>query len=299
LNTEIFPVYPEFRSIKVEDLPVFNSAFKDDPPLISEFTFTNIYAWREVYNFKVSALEGQLILLSELGEKKRFFPPIGKGNTKKNMAAILTGGKGKFIRVPEEIKQMFEEEERFAIEPDRDNSDYLYRADDLIKLPGRKYDGKRNLINKLKSTYTYEYSGLGASHIEDCLEFEERWCTIRNCDSVEGLDNERRAIREMVNNFSLFSLIVGAIRIEDRICAVAIGQRLNPETLVMHVLKADPEITGLYQAMSNEFLLANGRDFDYVNMEQDLGVEGIRKAKLSYHPLRIVNKYDLFLRGGQ
>ena len=137
---------------------------------------------------------------------------------------------------------------------------------------------------------------LDASDISRCLEFEEKWCSIKDCDSVEGLNNERNAIKEMVSNFSEFNLIAGAVEIKNSILALAIAERLNLNTLVMHVLKADPNVPGLYQVMMNEFLEASGGAFEYVNLEQDLGVEGLRRSKESYHPVKMINKYSISLK---
>ncbi|MDD5730387.1 MAG: phosphatidylglycerol lysyltransferase domain-containing protein [Candidatus Omnitrophica bacterium] len=285
--------YPEFKPVGLEDLEAFNQALKQFPPVISELTFTNIYSWRKAYQFEVASLGGFLILRSGPENKKSFFRPIGSGDMKAVMEKILEDTGAGFVRIPEITKKMFENEKKYIIEADPDNFDYLYRTEDLIELPGRKYDGKRNLIKNFKSAYEFHYTEFDDSNIKDCLEFEEFWCTLKNCDSVTGLGNERQAIKEMVDNFSIFKLIAGAIKVKERICAVAIGQRLNQYTLVMHVLKADPNMAGLYQAMNNEFLSRQARGFTYVNMEQDLGLAGLRKAKQSYHPVEMIKKYTL------
>lgn len=289
--------YPDFKPLEIEDSDLFNQAFKSNPPIISEFTFTNLYAWRQIHKLQIADLDNFIIVRSDSQKQMRFFNPIGSGNIKAAIEHILKDTKSIFMRVPEITKSLFHNDPRFKIDPDRDNSDYLFKTDDLIALKGARYDGKRNLIKKFKSMHRYEYMKLKASNANECLEFEEAWCSLKDCDSVEGLDNERRAIREMVENFSNFGLIGGAIKVEGRICAVAIGQELNRKTLVMHILKADPNMTGLYQLINNEFLAQEGSRFEYVNLEQDLGIEGLRKAKLSYHPVEMIGKYALSLSG--
>ncbi len=285
------PKYPDFKPLGIEDANVFNRFFKEYPPEISEFTFTNLYAWRETYKFKAAISGGMLIVCSESEKQKRFFYPVGAGDIKPVMEDILKGTGGIFMRIPEAVKVLFENDARFKVDLDMDNSDYLYKTADLAALAGRKYDGKRNLIKNFKSEYEYEYLALKAENAAECLEFEEEWCTIKDCDSVESLDNERRAIKEMIRNCSSFGVLAGAIKVEGKISAVAIGERLNPNTLVLHILKANPNIEGLYQVMNNEFIVRQGADFEYVNLEQDLGVEGLRKSKLSYHPVKMIKKY--------
>jgi uncharacterized protein len=289
------PKYPDFRPLEIEDMNIFNKAFNIKPVLISEFTFANLYGWREIYGFEAAFMDPTIILRSGSGGQNRFFEPIGEGDTRSAIEHILEDTGGAFIRIPEATRAMFENGPRFKIVADIDNYDYLYNTADLIALAGKKYDGKRNLIKKLKSMHEYEYIKLDPSHVDECFEFEELWCTIRDCDSVEGLNNERRAIREMIKNCELFGLFAGAVKLEGRIRAVAIGQRLNGNTLVMHVLKADPNITGLYQLIFNEFLIREAKGFDFVNLEQDLGIEGLRKSKLSYHPVSMIKKFSLSL----
>ncbi len=285
--------YPDFSPLALEDKPLFDRAFKADPPQVSEFTFTNLYAWRNVYGFMVSLLSDCIVFYAQAGGERKFFCPVGCPDKKAAMEALREDGAAVFIRVPEGIKTLFEGDPRVIIEADHDNADYLYKAADLVKLEGRKYDGKRNLIRKFKSARAYEYAALAASNVDECLEFQEKWCVIKNCDTVEGLSNERQALSEMIAPFSEFNLLGAMIKVEGEVSGVALAEALNPQTLVVHALKADPGIPGLYQALCNEFLSRQDEAFTYVNMEQDLGVEGLRKAKRSYHPVAMVKKFTL------
>jgi hypothetical protein len=294
----IIPKYPDFRELEISDLNAVSEALRANPPVISELTFTNIYCWKELYKPQVSLWNGFLILCSDCVLERKFFVPIGAGNIRTIMAELLKKRNCLFFRVPEAVKSLFEGDPVYRIEFDADNSDYLFKTTDLITLPGRKYDGKRNLIKKFKSFYNYQYLKLTSSHVDECFQFEEEWCAIKHCDSVEGLFKERRAIREMIAYCSEFGLVGGAIRVEGKICALAIGQRLNHNTLVMHALKANPTMAGLYQVICNEFLANEAREYELVNMEQDLGVEGLRKSKLSYHPVEMLNKYTIRLKEG-
>ena len=312
----MIPLYPSFGPLEKSDQPLFEQAFADNPPEISEYTFTNLYAWRTIYQFQaslrdgfillrpqkystqelpVSARTGSIIVPSDKDAPPVFFPPVGKGNPKETMLAILKETRGSFVRLPETVKNLFENDAHVFFEFDADNADYLFLADDLVNLKGKKYDGKRNLIKKFKSMYQYEYVSAGQDRIKEYLDFADAWCVVKGCDTVESLNDERSAFKEMLAHFSDFNIKAGAIKIEGRIRAFVLAQKLNPETLVIHMLKAYSEITGLYQTVYNEFLARQDRDFGYVNMEQDLGVAGLRKAKLSYQPVRILKKYTMRL----
>ncbi|MBF0522574.1 MAG: DUF2156 domain-containing protein [Candidatus Omnitrophica bacterium] len=285
--------YPVFEDLRFEDLAIFNKEFLDNPPSISEYTFTNLYAWREPYKLKACLLGRFIILRSEAGPQMRFFDPIGTGDKKSVMEEIFQKDNGIFVRLPEETIALFSNDPRFQVGLDRDNSDYLYKAEELITLQGAKYDGKRNRIKKFRSTCGYEYIPMTAMNAQECMAYEDQWCILKNCDGVEGLSHERQAIREMTKHFLDFELVGGAIKIEGMIRAVALAQRLNPETLVMHVLKADATLSGLYQTMLHEFLSREAGNYLYVNFEQDLGEAGLRKSKQSYHPLKMIQKYTL------
>lgn len=285
--------YPTFQPLTKDCRPLFDAAITLDPAEISELTFTNLYAFRNAYQLSISELQGFILLRSDSLKTPRFFKPVGAGNFSAIIIRVCSESYGEFIRMPQASIKVFENNSSFILTQDRDNYDYLYRREELATLPGRRFDGKRNLIKKFKSSYAFEYMALSADNIHECLQFEERWCTIKDCDSVEGLRNERAALREMADNFAEFDLKGAALTIDGKASAVAIGQRLNKDTMVMHILKADPNIPGLYQAMLNEFLLRDASGFEYINLEQDLGIEGLRKSKLSYHPFSLVQKYTL------
>jgi len=289
------PTYPEFRALIKEDKPAFDAAFREFAPLISEFTFTNLYSWRHHYQVKVARRGDFLVLRTEADPGGAFFEPIGPSLGKAVvMAEMLGTGQAKFIRVGQATKDLCVKDGRFRIEYDRDSNDYLYRTKDLIGLAGSKYDGKRNLIRQFKAKNNYTYARFDKDHVQICRDFGKRWCRIKNCDDDPGLSAERLAMVEMLEVFSCADIIAGGITISGELCAVAIGERLNLDTLVMHALKADPRITGLYQAITHEFLKNEAVGFEYVNFEEDMGIEGLRKSKLSWHPFRLIDKYKIY-----
>ncbi|MDD5195532.1 MAG: phosphatidylglycerol lysyltransferase domain-containing protein [Candidatus Omnitrophica bacterium] len=287
------PRYPHFEELSLDQKHIFDEILRKEQPKISEFTFTNLFSWRTAHRFSVSVFGDFLIVRSGNRPTPRFLKPLGEGNPREVIEQIFADSQGLFMALPETIKDLFTDDAHFTVELDRDNCDYLFVREDLVALKGSKYDGKRNLIKNFKSRYNYEYVALDSSNAAEALDFQERWCVLKNCESVEGLSSERKAIEEMLAHFEPFRLIGGAIRLEGKIYAIAIGEQLNSQTLVMHALKADPNITGLYQTINNEFLSRLPEYFRYVNFEQDLGIPGLRKAKLSYHPSEIVKKYTL------
>lgn len=296
------PAYPSFRPLELADKPLFDGLFRASPPEISEYTFTNLYAWRRVYNFQICRLADFIILRLERSGQQFFFDPIGTGSgpaeaKKEAISKIATDSAAGFVRLPEATAALFQRESVWSVIPDPDNSDYLFETKQLIELKGKKYDGKRNLIRNFSSHYPHEFAPLGQAHVGESLGFAAAWCAVKGCDKVPGLRDERVAFVEMLYNLSSFNIIAAAIRVEGQIAAIGLAEPLNPDTLVMHALKARSDMPGLYQTMVREFLAHAGSGYAYLNMEQDLGVAGLRTAKRSYHPVRMVRKYAVRRKG--
>lgn len=285
--------FPPFRPLAKKDQTLIERTLEKNPPEISEFTFTNLFAWRDVYRFEIALFDKLILLRSATNQIKKFFPPIGSGNCQEVFKLVLSSSSAFFVRVPEAMKKKLEKEPGFVFAEDRDNFDYVYTIDDLVTLKGARYDGKRNFIKRFKAFYDYEYVPVTSSNAKECLDFEKKWCSIKQCDANEGLRNERTAFEEMIKQYASFHLLGAMLKVSGQIVAVAIAQELNPTTLVVHMLKADAGFVGSYQAMVNEFLSHYTGQYQLVNFEQDLGVEGLRKSKLSYHPIRMVKKYSV------
>ena len=167
---------------------------------------------------------------------------------------------------------------------DRDQSDYVYRASDLIDLPGRKYQRKRNRVNKFKKSVEFEYRDLTENLVPRVTVLQEHWCHVRACHLDPGLFEEDNAVFEALTHFGRLDYSGGVIIIEDRVVAFSLGEPLNPDTAVIHIEKANPEVPGLYNAINQFFCRARWSEMKFINREQDLGVDGLREAKLGYQP---------------
>lgn len=291
------PQYPDFKVLEMSDKIFFDSIFKQINPEISEYTFSNLISWNDYYHFQYSALNNIVLVMINKNKENLFFSPIGNVTDCFDVIEKITAvDNSKFIRVSEDIAAYFKDKSNYNVELDLDNSDYVYLTDDLMYLHGVKYDGKRNLIKNFKTKFQYEYVSDCYDMIKDCLDFEELWCVEKDCQHVESLKNEKKAVEVMLNNIKEFEIIAGGLKIDNKLAAICLAQRLNKDTLVLHVLKAMRSFSGLYQTMLNEFIIHEARDFKFVNMEQDLGVEGLRKAKQAYHPCKMINKYNLSIK---
>ena len=181
-----------------------------------------------------------------------------------------------------------------APKPSLSLEDYLYNGDDLRELKGRKYHSKRNHLSNFRKNYPdYEYQSLTADMLEDVWEYINLWCKQKECSGKfsPGLICEKQAIREALDHFGELDYKGAVIRLNGQIEAFTMGEKINDETVVIHVEKANGTINGLYSAINQEFLLHQWPDVAFVNREEDTGDEGLRKAKMSYHPVALVKKY--------
>ena len=295
------PEFPRFKDLTLEDKPPCDQLFTQFPPVISEFTFTNLFIWRHAYQIKISRLQNFLCLLSEQGGSSFFFPPIGEGDVIKCYQSFLQylGGKGippKIVRVPEAVVAQIDwKTSGMKVELDRNQCDYVYLTQDLIELKGRKYHRKRNHIKQFQEKYSYQYIPLTPEWIPQCLQLETEWCDLRHCEASPGLLNESFAIKEAFTHYEELGVKGGAILINGKVEAFTLGDPLNPDTVVIHIEKANPAYEGIYPTINQAFLENQWSGYAYVNREQDLGEEGLRKAKESYFPHRLVNKYTVTL----
>ena len=187
----------------------------------------------------------------------------------------------------------------FDIQADPNNFDYVYLAENLIKLSGRKYHSKKNHLNSFHSNYPQaEYLPITEEIIPQCREELNSWYRMRSQELPDDpfIGYELAAIHEVFDNFSDFKLRGGAIRIDEKIVAFTFGEQLNEDTAVIHVEKADPNVRGAYPAINQGFVAHEWSDMTYINREEDMGLEGLRKAKESYKPVKMIEKFIATLK---
>ncbi len=290
----MIPSFPDARAIDLSDKPLFDRLFKDLQPEISEFTFTNLLCWQEAYGFQVSKIEDFLIIRFSKGDKEYFFDLIGRGDSKKVIKQCLEEfGDARFVRLPFSTAVLFNNETGYKSIEDRDNFDYAYRRQDLVQLKGKKYDAKRNFIKRFFNLYKPVCRKASPVDVEQCIRFHNEWCDDKVCDQDLGLKREKQAILEMLKNCHALGLSGVVIEIDNQIKAFSIGEPLNDTTFVIHAEKASAKFVGIYQAINNFFASVIPKQFKFINREQDLGIENLRKAKTSYQPASLVKKFTL------
>ncbi|MHA2397397.1 MAG: DUF2156 domain-containing protein [Promethearchaeota archaeon] len=299
------------KAIELSDKPLFDKYFKNYPPEISEFSFTNLFMWRNSYKFLYVEYNEHLILFSResLGkytlnlpkESSSLFllPPIGP-NPVSLMIQIFQDFQGvEFHRVPEEFKEGIIKSEQFPslnleIVEDRNNWDYIYEVENLKTLPGNRYRQNRRWLNKFLENYQFDFQLISEEVIEKVKKLQVEWWLKRGGEEDTALEEEQKAIYEALDNFTELNFKGALLCIDDTCAAYTFGEMLSPDTLVIHIEKAHKEFEGAYQAINNLFVKNCCEDVLYVNREQDLGIPGLRRAKESYKPLHMVKKSIIF-----
>ncbi len=224
--------------------------------------------------------------------------PVGTGDVKPVLEALIEdaeemGAKLRMLGVCVGTKADIEAAMpgRFTFTEDRDYFDYIYLRTDLATLKGKRFQAKRNHINKFKKQYPdYEYKPLTPGLVPECLKLEEEWCRANNCEEQLALGAERKSMTYALNNLEALGLTGGVLHVNGKIAAFTYGAPINHETWDTCVEKADTEIEGSYAMINYEYANHIAEQYIYVNREEDLGLEGLRKAKLSYQPVILLEK---------
>lgn len=275
---------------------------------VSHQNFTNIFAWSEIYRYRVARLNDFLVLKGRLPTGDYYFYPVGLGDPKTVLAAMKQDAADcghEFIMLgltPDKVTELNNlYPNGFAYQEMRDSFDYVYRLDKLVTLRGNKLHAKRNHINRFKATRSWSFELISSDNLLECWKMNLIWCKKNGCHEDKQLANEDCAVRRCFKNYTPLGLEGGLIRLDDKVIAYTMGEKLNNNTYIIHIEKAFGEIRGAYQMINREFAAFIQEKYPkvvYVNREEDMGYEGLRKAKLSYHPDKMEEKYEArFLQG--
>jgi len=284
------------RPLTLDDNQFVTEYLRRFPPVVSELTFTNLFAWRHTRPIWIDEFKDSLLIFAET---KTGLAILGNPVGPVSLPEVFTEYTSRIAgadRFPKDKIPEFLLDGATIVE-DRDNADYVYRREDLATLAGRHFTKKRNHINQCLAAYDCQYELITEKTVPECLAMQDRWCAARDCKTEPGLCGEYRAIEETLRHYGEFPITGGAIRIDGTIEAFAIGERLNPSTAVWHFEKAMSQFHGLGQLINQWFARENLAGFTYINREQDLGIPGLRKAKESYFPDHLVKKVRIVLPG--
>ncbi|SCP98321.1 DUF2156 domain-containing protein [Anaerobium acetethylicum] len=287
----------EFRRPELEDKQLIEQYLHMKKMMGCEMTFGNIYLWSRHYGVTFAVINDMLVFKSSWGKNPSFVYPVGKGDVKAVIDTLEQycaelGCKLHFHSVSEE--QFAELDSlypgKYEIEYMRDSADYVYELEKLVSLAGKKYHGKRNHINRFIENNNWSYEAITRHNLEDCFQMALMWRKENLCDDDEGKTAELCVTLNALRLFEELDFMGGLIRVDGEVIAFTIGEPLSDDTFVIHIEKAFSKIQGAYPMINQQFLQHACMNYKYVNREEDMGSEGLRKAKLSYQPVFLVQK---------
>ena len=272
-----------------------------------EYCFNTLYMWQDAYKTSYSIQKDFAIIVGEYeGNRFSILPLAKKENIGKAIQYTLNyfeeiGKKIYFRGITKEIKEILEKEykDKFEYIEERDLFDYVYDAESLRTLKGRKNQKKRNHLNYFTKEYEgrYEYRLLNKSDFEECIKVIKKWTLSKEENDVfdESMDDELIAIKKIFKNYEILKdkIKIAGVYIDNKLEAFTMGEYINKDMALIHIEKANPSVRGLYPFINQQFIANEFVDVMFVNREEDLGIEGLRKSKLSYHPIRFVEKYTI------
>jgi uncharacterized protein len=263
--------------------------------IASDYSFLNLWGWADAYGLEW-AWEKNLIWIRQTVPEPKYWAPVGLWNEIEWQRVFESIPRpSEFIRVPESLLTIWQKSNlTLSVSEARGHWDYLYAISELKELKGNRYHKKKNLINQFYKKYNPQYVAFDPSLVDQALALQTDWCLWRDCESSVTLEAENRVIEKTLAHWEkIGNLIGGGISLNGRLSAYTVAEPISNTTIVIHFEKADPEITGAYQAINQMFLSSLPEAFSVVNREQDLDDPGLRKAKLSYHPIDYLKKFTV------
>jgi hypothetical protein len=288
----------DFKPVTLEDRDFFVKHYQRFPQSHSDNTFTNMVCWNDYAHYRYAYVEDCIVLSSTIAEMTRFRPPIGPHNPDLLREVMMLAAQSEeelpFVILDPETKDwMAGLYPELEFHPERRYSEYVYLATELAELPGKGFLTIRHQLNRFRKTCTPQVEEIGEGNISEIREFLDQWCEWKDCESDPTLASEKDAVIFAISHYRELELSGLAIRSEGKIGAMSLFEGLNKDTALVHFEKGLPDCKGIYRAINAETAKILARDYTYINRESDMGVEGIREAKMRYHPHHMVEVHML------
>lgn len=282
----------EFRPVRLEDKAAIERFTRPSGICNCDLAFANMYCWEGTYRSAWCVEEGFLLIRFYIDGSHHigYMQPLGEGDFTHLIPSLEADARaaGQPLRIsgltPEGAAAVRRAHPEFGIWRNRDYEDYVYRADDLRNLTGRRYQPKRNHINRFEAAYDYRYEELTPALAPECMRLEREWRAGHDSHAAE-LTAEQRAMQRAFDHFGELELRGGALFVGEKLVAFTIGSAINDEAFCIHVEKADTRYDGAFTMINRLFAQHLLPHYTLIDREEDLGLEGLRQSKLSYHPL--------------
>lgn len=286
-----------WKKIELSDRERISEYYRAENTGSCELTFANNYLWASHYQVRYAVIEGMLVFLSD-GERLSVTYPLGNGDAKKVLDGLMQyfEEQGSAFQMHLVSKEQFAKLEllypgKFQIAYDRDAADYVYESEKLITLSGKKLHGKRNHINKFKAMHdNWSYEPITDENTPECIEMAQKWRVLNGCEDDPEKQAEFCVTLNALKMRKELGLVGGLLRLDGEVIAFTLGEPGTGDTFIVHIEKAYADIQGAYPMINQQFVEHEAAAYRYINREEDTGAEGLRKAKLSYYPVMLLEK---------
>lgn len=295
-----------FKLITLEDKEWMKNYLRESDFQGCDYSFTNLFLWKDISQVEVADYAGMLCIRSKRLSRNQYIYtfPAGNGDLRQAVEAMRRNARQEnnpFVLrgFGEQEKKRLEEAcpGQFEFESIRKEWDYLYSVEALAELKGKKYHGKRNHIARFMDRGEWELRPITAENKEACKAMCDRWYEKQKENGKTDSLLDRPVVETAFEHFETFGLTGVALYLEGEIVGVTMGEPLNSDTFAVHIEKAYSDIQGAYPMLNKQFVLNFMQGFTYVNREEDDGEPGLRKAKESYYPVKMLEKYYAYEKG--
>lgn len=290
----------ELKNIELNDYQKLKKYLQNDNELSCENSFANLFLWHGDYRNSFSLINDCLIIKTQDGDNVLYRLPLGNDfNKAMESLRIINGALPNFYAFDGQAFDKFKSKysDYYEIYECRDEFEYIYKTDDLANLSGKKYHSKRNHISAFSKKYNWRYERIDDSNVEKINECAKKWYQAHNENDKGTISIDRDESKLLIENMNELDLVGGAIFVDNNAVAFTIGTPLNNRIFDIMVEKALPEFSTAYSVINREFAKNELLSYEYINREDDMGVEGLRKAKLSYKPEILLKKYYCYFKG--
>jgi uncharacterized protein len=290
------PSYPAERFLDLPDRELLQEHFRLLQPAVSELSFANLFLFREVHRYTLTSLNDSLVIFGCGYDGRPYFLPPLSGDRGETARILLDKGNTLYGADEQFVAEQLAGR-GYEVSSDRDNDDYLYLRSELAELPGNRFHKKKNRINYFTARYRHTAEPFSRSHLQPALQLLEEWRKVHDDGKSRSQSAEAAATREALEHADELGLSGVVVLTERGVSAFALGEQLNDTTNVCHFEKADPFLEGVSQLVNREYSRSLSEELTWINREQDLGENGLREAKVSYHPAAMVRKFRVRLAG--
>lgn len=282
------------KAITIEAQSVFSEYLYNQ--INSTYNFTNMFIWSDS-GITYDVTDGCLFLFFQ-GDRRPVSAsfPVGDGDKASAIRRVSSYIQGEgltpvFRNLSEEMVAEMETlfPGCFAFIEDRNDADYIYETEKLIHLSGKSLHGKRNHFNYFKKNYEYAYKTLTKADMPACLSLYDRW--VLEKEDLRWSQGSREATKRLLENFDALPVCGGGILMNDELVAFTIGEQVSEDMVLVH-LEFAADYRGLFNVINSEFLKNEWESLPFVNREEDMGLAGLRQAKLAYRPIRLLQKFN-------